>query len=75
MSPIIVAEWDNNSTPWWKAIGMGEAGDVLEVACYRKDGVSIDIDFEMAPVQETQGNRSGVMSIVTDLTQHESDPR
>lgn len=53
---------------------MGEAGDVLEVACYRKDGVSSDIDFEMAPVQETQGNRSGVMSIVTDLTQHESDP-
>lgn len=49
------------------AIGINEMAEVLEVVCHRKDGVPLNIDFSLAPVQNTQDNRSGIMIVIPEL--------
>jgi PAS domain S-box-containing protein len=47
----------------------GKMGVALEVACRRKDGSLIDIKLWTAPIQDAQGNISGVAIAFTDLTE------
>ena len=68
--PIVPDDKQEESRALRERVLRGESFAGVEVSRQKRDGSPIDISISTAPLRDRQGNISGIMGVVADITEH-----
>jgi PAS domain S-box-containing protein len=68
-SPILLNEQLEDSTTIQNSVLQGKTYTRLEMSRFKKDGSAIDIIFSAAPLPDTNGEISGLVAVIADISE------
>ncbi len=68
-SPILLDEQLEDSTNIQNSVLQGKTYTRLEMSRFKKDGSAIDIIFSAAPLPDTNGEISGLVAVIADISE------
>jgi PAS domain S-box-containing protein len=68
-SPIVLDEQQEDATTLQNNVLKGKTYARVELHCHQKDGTAIDIIFSAAPLSNTNGQISGLVAVIADITE------
>lgn len=68
-NPIIPAEQQKDSLLLRERALRGERFAMLETTRQRKDGTLISVSFSLAPLYDSEGKASGIVTVIADITE------
>ena len=68
-SPILLDDQLENSTSIQNSVLQGKTYTRLEMSRFKKDGTAIDIIFSAAPLPDTNGQISGLVAVIADISE------
>jgi PAS domain S-box-containing protein len=68
-SPIPMDDVLEDGSSLWANVLKGDSYTRIEFHCQKKDGREVDIILSAAPLQDSEGNINGIVTVIADITE------